>query len=158
MVVSLVLDGIIWIKRIMSYTQYFAIETKLKKNGFKGDRHDLIMQFTDDLKSGLSDLTPHEYLNFIIWLNQSFESLTNAPKKEVDPLAELCNKMRRKIIALFHKMDYRKPDGKIDMEHVNEWCVKYGHKHVPLNDYNYNELTKLLTQAENYYKTHIAGI
>lgn len=142
----------------MNYNQYFAIESKLKKSGYKGDRHDLIMDFTKDQKSGLSDLTPSEYLHFILWLNQSFESLINTEKKEVDPIAEKCNKMRRKIIAIFHKMDYRLPGGKIDMEHVNEWCIKYGHKHVQLNDYKYNELTKLLTQAENYYKTHIAGI
>ena len=66
--------------------------------------------------------------------------------------------MRRKIIAHFHKMDYKLESGQINMKRVNDWCVQYGHKHMELNAYDYNELTKLLHQAEQYYKTFIEGI
>jgi hypothetical protein len=137
----------------MQYNQYFAIENKLKKKGFKGDRHDLILLFTEERKSGLSELTPTEYLHFIIWLNRSFDNLLN--QKYLD---DQCDRMRKKVIALFHKMDYQLPSGKIDMQQVNAWCVKYGHKHTILNNYSYEELTKLVTQAESYLKTFIKAL
>lgn len=135
----------------MNYSAYFAKEKELKTNGFDFERAELIQQFTDGRKSGLSDLSHFEYAEFLRWLNRTFQKATNTE-------AQKCNLMRRKIIALFHKMNYKLDDGKIDMQHVNEWCVKYGHKHVELNAYNYNELTTLLTQAENYYKTFIEAL
>ena len=129
----------------MNYAKYFAIEKDIKQKGFEFDRSELIHQFTAGRKSGLKDLTYFEYAEFLSWISRTLE--------------EKSNQMRRKIIALFHKMGYKlEGSDKINMKRVNDWCIKYGHKHVELNAYNYNELCALLTQAEKYYKTFIEAL
>lgn len=151
----------------MNYKSYFAIEKKIKQKGFDFNRSELIIQFTEAKKNRLSDLTYFEYAEFLRWLNLTFQ--TNNPtihseafptiQPSNNPLYERSNQMRRKIIALFHKMGY-KLDGtdKINLKRVNDWCVKYGHKHVELNAYDYSELCLLLTQVEKYYKSFITAL
>jgi hypothetical protein len=135
----------------MNYSAYFAKEKELKAKGFDFERSELVEQFTAGRKNGLSQLSHFEYAEFLRWLNSAFQQATNTEAKK-------CNQMRRKIIALFHKMGYKLENGNIDMQHVNDWCVKYGHKHKELNSYNYNELCDLLTQAESCYKSFLKAI
>lgn len=135
----------------MNYSAYFAKEKELKAKGFDFERSELIEQFTEGRKNGLSQLSHFEYAEFLRWLNRTFQQVTNTESQK-------CNLMRRKIIALFHKMGYKLENGNIDMQRLNDWCKKYGHKHVELNAYNYNELCQLLTQAEKYYKSFIEAI
>ena len=143
----------------MNYAKYFAIEKDIKKKGFEFDRSELIHQFTAGRKSGLKDLTYFEYAEFLSWISRTFQSNNPTVEQSNNPLEEKSNQMRRKIIALFHKMGYKlEGSDKINMKRVNDWCIKYGHKHVELNAYNYNELCALLTQAEKYYKTFIEAL
>lgn len=136
------------------YAAYFAIESKLKKQGFEGDRSELVSQYTNDQKSKLSDLTSWEYQEFLKWLNRTFLSnQNNAPVKPfIDNPVE--NNQRRKIIALFAQMGYVK-DGKADMYRINGWCMSHGHLKTMINDYHGSDLTKLVFQAERVYKTFI---
>jgi len=133
------------------YQQYFAIEKKLKQNGFDGTREDLILQFTDNAKTSLKSLTSHEYREFLIFLNQMVnKGATYNYNKE--------NRQRKKIISMFHKMGYKLPNGQIDMVHLNEWCNSHGHLHQPLMCYKGADLTKLVTQAEKYYESFIKSV
>lgn len=63
--------------------------------------------------------------------------------------------MRKKIISCFHQMNYRLPGGKIDMERVEEWILKYGYLHKPLNRYTYAELPKLVSQVQIMLDKHL---
>ena len=68
------------------------------------------------------------------------------------------NQQRRKIIALFAKMGYVKytPQGKrADMNRIHSWVEKYGYLKNPLNSYNKNELPRLVSQVEKFYKKYL---
>ena len=135
------------------YKQYFAIEKKLKKIGFNMTRAEYIESFTEGKKSSLKELTPREYNEFIQYLNRL---INNQPKSDWKNSPE--NKMRRKIISFFKKMNYTKPDDTADMEAIENWCIKYGYLHKNLNKYDSQELPKLITQVEQVYKTFIEAL
>lgn len=137
-----------------NYAQYFAIEKKLKSQGFDFERHELISQFTDNKKDSLKGLSYFEYAEFLRWINKKFAAMPS-PEQE---LKDKCQLMRRKLIALFYKMNYRTPEGKSDMVRINQWCAKYGKFHKELNGHSYQELTQLLTQAEAVYKSYIQSL
>lgn len=133
------------------YKTYFAIEKKIKAQGFNFERRDIIQQFTNGKKSGLSQLTHFEYAEFIRWLNRTY------PSEQKSTTDDQCQLMRRKIIALFRKMGYTNND-KADMQRIEEWCVKYGKFKKKLNAHPYEELTALVTQVESVYKSYILGL
>lgn len=126
------------------YAQYFAIEKKLKQNHpHFPNRSELIQQFTDQSKSGLSELTPHEYKEFMQWLRRSY------PVNNALATNNPANRMRRKIIALFiHQMGY-------DMAGLERWCQQYGKFKKGLNDHTHAELVQLVNQAESVYAAHV---
>lgn len=132
------------------YAVYFAIEKELKELGFDQTREEWVLAFTENQKTGLTDLNRLEYLQFINWLQVYKQN--NQPK-----IHEKENLQRRKIISMFHKMGYQ-IDGKIDMGRLNNWCVSHGHLHKELMSYKGADLTKLVTQAENYYKSYISTL
>jgi hypothetical protein len=146
-----------------TYKEYFAIESKLKKQGFDIERSDVIKQFSNGRKLGLSQLTPFEYNELLRWLNQRFGNRINivsnpnvAPKQHPE-FNEKEDRQKKKIIALFCKMGYLK-DGKADIYRINGWTMKYGHLHKKMNDYHEADLTKLVSQAEEAYKTFVDGL
>lgn len=64
-------------------------------------------------------------------------------------------KMCRKIISMAHEQGWKLRSGKINMQRVNNWCIKYGIGHKPLKDYYEYELPALVTQFENMYGKHL---
>lgn len=69
------------------------------------------------------------------------------------------DKMRRKILGFAREMGWTTDDDRVDIDRVNQWCVKYGYGHKPLNRYTYHELPKLVTQFENGpYKSYLSRI
>lgn len=140
---------------MIDYKPYFALEKKLKEKGFEGDRKDLISQFTEGKKDSLKSLTHWQYKEFIVWLN-SFVNGSAGTKQT--PEYHQRQLLRRKIIALFHKMHYKLDDGKIDIKRVDEWCLKYGKFKKILNYHTYNELVQLVTQVEKVYETFLKGL
>lgn len=126
----------------MNYSQYFVIEKKLNQNGFDVDRKELLEEYSKGDKTSLKELTPHEYKEFLNWV----QTLLNNP---LNSKSGVNNNMRRKVIALFvHKMDYT-------MESLDNWCLIYGKHKKRLNDHNYNELVDLVTQAERTYASYV---
>lgn len=133
-----------------NYSSYFAIEKQLKHVGFNASRDEIIHQFTDGKKCSLKSLSTHEYREMIAWLNQLLQKMK--------PMAEdRCQIQRRKVIALLVKIGYTKND-KADMDRIYDWVLKYGYLHKPFNTYNVNELSRLVSQAEQFYKHHINGL
>ncbi len=136
-----------------TYKEYFAIESKLKNQGFEVERSDIILQFSEGKKKGLSQLTHWEYKELLKWLNLRFGTATVVQPKVLNPAENL---QRRKVIALFCKQGYVKNE-KPDMYRINGWCMSHGHLHKMLNNYHGADLTKLVSQAEQVYKTFIEG-
>lgn len=58
------------------------------------------------------------------------------------------NTMRRKMLSIAYQLGWTVEHGKLDLARVNNWCVKYGYLHKPLNDYDVKELPQLITQFE----------
>lgn len=129
------------------YAQYFAIESQFKKIGVPVNRSELIADFTNDRKTGLSELTPFEYKEFIKAFQKSFNELEKSSTPEWQNTQE--NQMRRKIISLFvHKMDY-------SMDGLDSWCISHGAYKKKLNAHNFDELVVLVTQAEKVHQSFL---
>ena len=72
----------------------------------------------------------------------------------LQPHQAQAEKMRNKIIYYAHEMNWRK-NGKADMPRIDEWCKKFGYLHKALDQYEYNELPKLVSQIEIVYKSYL---
>jgi len=133
-----------------NFKQYFAIEKQLKKQGNHLTRAEMIEDFTQGKKSSLKDLSPWEYKELIIQLNRTLGMTTANPKNDWMNTPE--NKMRRKIWGLFIRKMHYTEDG------LNLWLLKYGKFHKALNEHTKNELTQLVTQAENVYASFLKEV
>lgn len=71
--------------------------------------------------------------------------LTDAGVKQ-----EACQRMRRKILSLFHQLGWEDVNGKIDMVRVNSWCMQYSVHKKELNAHSYRELPALVTQVQRF--------
>jgi len=132
-----------------NYKTYFAIEKKLHLQGVHFERSEIIADFTNGQKNSLKQLTDWEYNELIRRLNSTMSQ--QLPKYDVNnPL----QKQRRKVIALLCKVGMLKNDT-ADMPRIYAWVRQYGYLHKNFNDYTYEEIPKLVTQAEKFYKSHI---
>lgn len=119
----------------------FALFSKLR---FDDDmRHDIAHIFSEGRTDRTSLLTVQEADSLIAHLQMR--------ASQDDPE----NKMRKKILHYAHLMNWKTPDGKINMQHVNDWCVKYGKFHKRLNLHTYAELVQLLNQFEHVFQTYL---
>jgi hypothetical protein len=137
-------------KKNTKYSQFFAALSTFKKLGYEGDRSTLIYEFSKGKYSSLSELSPHDYKELLIWMNTKRSELQSST-------AEIETRQKRKVIALFCQMGY-KVDNKADMDRINEWCTTHGHLKTHLNGYAGEDLSKLVYQAERVYKSFINGI
>lgn len=121
-----------------------TLHALLNNNKMMGQKAALILGFTDGRSESSKDLTYQEAGALINHL------------KSIDS----SHKMRRRIIKMAHEMGWKlKDSSKIDIERVNEWCVKFGYGHKPLNDYSPVELPKLVSQFEfGPYKHYISNL
>lgn len=149
----------------MNYSAYFTIEKSLGGRYF-ADRSEAVSMFTNGRKNSLKDLSEKEYWTFIGWLNRTFSTLLEnvegskgSDKDGQSPVSsvstDILNHQRRKIIALLCKIGYLTADGKADMQRIYQWVKSHGYLHKPLNAYTAEELPRLVTQAELFYKSHI---
>ena len=65
--------------------------------------------------------------------------------------------MRNKVLYYAHEMNWRK-NGKIDMKRVDDWCKKYSYLKKDLDQYEYKELPKLVSQIAIVYRDYIDNL
>ncbi len=118
----------------------------LTKANLQGRRHAIVFDYSGGRTESSRELTDPEIMRLIRDLEKGFKELDRA------------DKMRKKIISQAHEMGWELPSGKIDMDMINAWCVKYGFKHKPLNSYSYKELPVLVTQFDNMYNDYLKAI
>jgi len=117
--------------------QKLGIDTELKQ--------EMVYRFTNGRTGKSSEMNRNECQAMI-------NELSNSPTIGKE------DKMRKKIISLFRKMGYTTNDNKINMSAVESWVLKYGYLKKPLNKYRYNELPKLVSQAETVYQSFINSL
>jgi len=136
-----------------NYSTYFAIEKRMKELGADPNRAELILTYTQGRKNSLKELSDLEYKLFCQWLSQLVSGKEAEHARQNSP----ANKMRRKVIALFAKMEYVNDD-RADMQRIDQWCIKYGQFHKRLNDHTAQELIKLTAQVEQVYKSYLVSL
>jgi hypothetical protein len=78
--------------------------------------------------------------------------------QSLQPHQAEAEKMRNKILYYAHEMNWRNHKLKVDIQRVDAWCKKFGYLHKALDQYEYNELPKLVTQFENVYKHYLHNL
>lgn len=127
------------------YSKYFAIESRIREKGFDPDRHDLIGSFTADEKHSLKSLTETEYREFLAWLTTKFD-IHNKSNKETNKKMDI---MRKKLIAIYiHQMGY-------SYHGLDNFLLTKGVVKKTLNNLNYSDLVKSISQAERVYQSHL---
>ncbi|ASZ11079.1 hypothetical protein KTO58_19845 [Chitinophaga pendula] len=71
--------------------------------------------------------------------------------KSRDPEEKKAEVMRRKIISMAHEMGWELPGGKADMRRIDGWCLQQMGLGKKLNQFNYNELPKLVSIFQKVY-------
>ena len=127
------------------YGQLFAI---LKKLGL--DYKDIVAEFTNGRTESLSSLSDGEYKELLLRMQR------------YNPANDPANKMRRKIISIARQMRWTKSHNGgeiVDMQRLDNWCIKYGKYNKSLNKHTLQELTVLVTVfEEGVYKSYLKGL
>lgn len=122
--------------------QITIIHTLISK--LKLDKATLVSGASDGRTESVGGLSYPEAVDLIKYL------------KSQDPEEKAAERMRRKIISIGHELNYCKPGTtKIDMERVDEWCLKYGKFKKKLDHHNYHELVELVTQFKEYRRHYM---
>ena len=109
-------------------------------------KQELVWSFSNQRTSSSRELNVHEAQALISYL------------KNLDPKEVAAEKMRRKIISKAHKLRWELPDGKIDMQRVDGWCITYGGYGKKLNQHAYDELVQLVTAFDRVYRHYISKV
>lgn len=120
-------------------TRFHAIIGKL------GLSKDEKQQLVEEVSYGRTDSSRELYVSEMNHLINHLQSIVNS--NGPDPAF----KMRRKIFSLCHEFGWEcLPESrKVDVQRLNNWMLKFGYLHKPLNSYTLQELPKLVTQFEN---------
>lgn len=138
------------------YAAFFAALKTSRKMGNSLSRAELVSQFTEGRTASLKELDAWELNEITIRLNHlnlgsSIGQLK--PQATVASAASKSDRMRKAIIAIFHKMD-RPPAAAI------AWAEKQGVKGVKkrFNDYSNQELYQLILVSEKVLKDYLKAI
>jgi len=139
--------------RGISPNELKCIHALLNQHGLIDDKASIVEAFSSGRTKSSKELTGNEAGALIAHLKTLDQNDTRATR------------MRNKILSMAHEMGWWKTEQalpasavskpKIDMMRVNNWCTKYGYLHKPIDDYNYSELPKLVSQFEGVYKDHL---
>ncbi len=72
------------------------------------------------------------------------------------------DRMRKRILSICYNLGWTKYNSLksrlvVDMDRLNDWIMKYGYLHKPLDEYDYTELPLLVTQAEKLLRTTLTS-
>lgn len=134
------------------------LNATIAAKGIMEVKGEMILQFTGGRTERSSKLTESE--------GQEMCNLLNASKGDrAQTVTEMQkDRMARNIIAMAHELGWIKrgqvmtKDGLRvvnDYSALNEWMLKYGYLHKPLNQYTFSELPELVTQFKSVYSHYL---
>jgi hypothetical protein len=127
--------------------QLKIIHVLLNKNGLIEHKAEIIHEYSQGRCTSSRSLSFNEAKALIAHLN------TYSPPTPKGGVRQ--HKSKLKILSMAHELGWELPGGKIDMVRLNEWCIKYGHQHCPLDKYQDDDLPMLVTQFEKMYSQYI---
>lgn len=131
--------------------QLIKIKIQCKQLGI--DSAEQAYAYSDARTEHVSELRSNEASDLIKFLSAAL----NEPENGVD-------KMKGKILSKAHEMGWELPGisstGKrrINMEKVDNWCIKYGYLKKPLDQHTEVELPQLVTQFSKAWKDYLTGV
>jgi len=117
----------------------------LRNAGFedKEDKEGYIRELTQGRTEHISDLSYEEMQQLV---------------KALDTTLESKQKMVNKVLSLAHEMRWELPDGKVNMESVNEFCKQKTRFQKPLDELKYNELPEVVTIFEKMHLNFLKAL
>jgi hypothetical protein len=109
-------------------------------------REALALAYSDGRTSSTKLLYREECEDLI---NYCLSQLPREPDKALERPKP--SKRWRKFFSLCYKLGWEKPDGKLDYDRINAWCLQYGHCHKTIKQIQESELPKLITQLQKIY-------
>jgi hypothetical protein len=131
----------------MTPGQIQMVRVLLTKAGIMKQKNDIAFSFSDGRSTHLADLTHPETVELVKYLRD----LTGQQANPSDL-------MRRKILSAAHEMHWELPDGRIDIQRLNNWLVKYSAQKKRLDEFSHTELVQLVSQFENVLRDFLKGI
>jgi hypothetical protein len=131
----------------MTPKQISMVRALMAKAGLMEHKEDMAFDYSNGRTAHLSELTHPETMQLVKYLN-AYLGLNGNP----------ADKMRRKILSHAHEMHWELYDGRVDMERVNNWCIRFSGLNKPLDEFKYAELPALVTQFEMVYTAFLKGI
>jgi hypothetical protein len=133
-------------------TQMRYIHVMLNKLGRTGTKGDYVIAVTGGREWSCKELTFDEANTLISTLEAEVKEME---RRKANDSPE--NKMRRKLIGCMREAGYN-IGGRADINLINEWVLKYGYLHKPLNKYTSAELPTLVSQAEEVKKSFLKAV
>lgn len=139
-------------------SKVIQFKTILSRAGIMDQSENIVASFTAGRETSCKNMKLVEINRAIESLQRQYPQTTSNKLAKVDFEPNPGDKMRKKIIGIARTMGWQRWDitkGKFvaDMEHINEWCIKYGQFHKLLNDHSEAELVKLVNQFEHVDKS-----
>lgn len=129
--------------------QIRAFRAMLNKLNMQDMKDDLVLQASNGRTTHSTELTVGEMRSLLEHLGG---------KQDQAAIARRANMMRRRIFSMCYTLGWVKYDEKeqrdvVDRARLDPWLIKYGYLHKDLQQYDYRELPKLVTQFENFLKS-----
>lgn len=131
----------------MTTAQIQLCRTLLNKAGLTTFKEEIVASHTNNRTVSLTECDQQETQALVKYLKSYLGQTDDGPER-----------IRRKIISCAHEMHWKLQDGRIDMERLNNWLVKYGLHHKKLNDLTAAELPATLTQIDKVLKSFLKGL
>lgn len=139
-------------------SKVIQFKTILSRAGIMDQSENIVASFTGGRETSCKKMKLSEINRAIDSLQQQYPqtSSNKVAKVHFDPKPG--DNMRKKIIGMAHTMGWQIWDVKkgrfvADMEHINDWCLKYGQFHKVLNAHTEEELVQLVNQFEKVDKS-----
>ena len=133
---------------VMNQAQNKIVHSLLDKLGLMPQKAAIVSSFTNGRTDSSRQMSHIEALDFIKWLQEQDKG-----NKKTE--AEQANQMRRKILAKAHRLNWELPNGKVDMQRINGWCLEKSYLKKSFNSYTYKELPELVSQFNKVYEYYI---
>lgn len=127
--------------------QLKCISTLIARRGIAADDKKVMV-------AGFSNQRCHS--SRLLYYHEAFALIKHL--QTLQPHQAAAAKMRNKILYYAHEMNWENAPGHVDMQRVDNWCIKFSYLHKKLNQYEYQELPRLISQMQQVYKHYLANL